>query len=223
VHPTINAEVNQAMFEQALLTADSAAELQEIKARFPEKLRRKTMGDWLKDGRYEWLTRKYEVLYSNPQEGALKFWQHKPATWPKVGELVRQSGSTTNNKPLKVLAVDDGKLRLEAMDGSQWEPAPIECFSYWPAQGDRVTFLIREYLGWLRQVWVVNQANTAIAQQIMKRLEKYGAQDGHVGGDVVALLKSYELVTVQDAMGAVDMGGKVQVPLRCLIVVNKDN
>lgn len=222
MHPTINATIPQSLFENELLTAVSAAELAEIKARYPEKLRRRTMGDWLKDGRYEWLTRKYEVLYTHPQEPEMKFWQHLPATWPKTGALVRQSGNPMNNKPLKVLSTDGGKLYLEAPEGEQWEPAPMECFSYWPTQGDRVTFLICHYLDWLRQVWVKNKGNAAIAEQIMARLERYGAQDGHVGGEVVSLLKTYDLLLAIGDMGAVDMGGRVQVPLKCLIVVGKD-
>lgn len=217
---TENAPWEQQNFEVELLRAQSAAELTTIKRRTPEKLRRSTMVQWASDGRYEWLAEKFQILYEYPQERAKMFWTSKKSSWPAVGAIVRETGNTHKNKALIVVSISqEGVMTVQDEDGKQFADAPMEVFQPWPQQGDKVTFLIREYLDWLVSLKNIHIENEKVLGQIEARLKAYGAEQGHIGGSVLSLMRSYELVSVSGNVGVVAMDGKVQCPLNCLVVV----
>ena len=182
---------------------------------------------WMKDGRYEWLKAKAEKLRDAPEDEAM-FWSSKSdATLPQVGDLVRIAGSTEHDRPYEVLrrAKDsNGQVWVFVRDVESGVDMPgqhVEPFQFWPKVGDQVLFAIGPYLDWLSEQRDVqaSSGNRGALAQIEKRLKVYGADNGHLGGNVTKLLNKFPLVTVKGDMGVVQLEDeKVWAPLRSLLV-----
>lgn len=213
-------------FEAAVETADTLEKLKAIKEDFSEDFRRQVIGGWSR-GQIQWMQEKYKAFAKDKRGEPMKFWHGKERTWPLPGSLIRQTGYAPNNRPIKVHSIDPkGVMMLEPVgaDKSPLEYAPpMECWGYWPKEGDRVVVLIKPYLDWLHSERMKNEeSNPAAHKAIVSRLEHFGAMDGRVGGRVINLLKNYTLTKVNGVFGQIDYEGSMTVPLKYLSVVKRD-
>lgn len=214
-------------FELALLRAGSMAELMAAKYSASKAVRVAVMEQWTADGRYNWLNKKAELLSTREDEYQV-FWSSDQSKWPKVGDLLRMGRREPHNRPYEVmkrLKDSNKQVWLSVRDVATGEPmelAKMEDFEFWPTVGGKVGILIREYLDWLADQRSVHARNEGALAQIERRLKAYGAENGHVGGDVVALLRYYDLVEVEQGMGVVALGDeRVRCPLTVLYVPRK--
>jgi hypothetical protein len=224
---TTDAPWQQSLFEAELLNSVSMPELNHAKASFPEYFRRAIMAQWSEDGRYEWLKDKAKAFQSQPIPEPIMFWSSRKESIPQIGSLVRVHNEPSRNRPYEVIERmrdENGSVLLTVRDedGETVSSVPVEIFSYWPTQGDRVYFDVRQYLDWLIELRRVHATNSGLIGQIEARLKVYGAEKGHVGGNVMALYKPCLLATVEGAMGVVEMGEPVKAPLKVLIVSEKN-
>lgn len=214
-------------FEQSLILASTYSELLAVKARTPFELRTQVMTEWLKDGRYEWLKAKADRLRDTPEEDVM-FWSSRAdETLPQVGDLVRIAGSDQHDRPYEVLKRskdDGGQVWLIVKDveaGHQMPPQRVEPFQFWPKVGDQVLIAIGPYLDWLAKQRDVQakSGNRGALAQIEKRLKVYGADKGHLGGNVTRLLNPVPLLKIKGDMGVVKIEDEViMAPMRSLLV-----